>query len=200
MRPSSPAEAADRGIVGLLLCAGQSRRFGADKLLHRLPDGRPIALAAAQPLLGACDAVAAVLRPEQGELADLLAARGVLIVPAPEAERGMGHSLAAGVRAHPHATGWLVALGDMPGVAPETVASLVATLRAGAAIVVPEHDGRRGHPVGFAATYFAALSGLRGDVGARGLLQADPSMVRTLVVTDPGIHRDIDRPADLETT
>ena len=110
--------------------------------------------------------------------------------------RGMGASLAAGVRATPDANSWLVALGDMPWIAASTYEAVTRALDADdASIVAPAHRGVRGHPVGFAAHHFDALAALDGDTGARALFASAP--VRLLDVDDPGIVRDVDTPADL---
>jgi molybdenum cofactor cytidylyltransferase len=51
--------------------------------------------------------------------------------------------------------------------------------------------------VGFGSDFFSALAALGGDAGARRVLDAHPDRVRELPLADAGIHRDIDRPADL---
>jgi molybdenum cofactor cytidylyltransferase len=56
-------------------------------------------------------------------------------------------------------------------------------------------EGRRGNPVGFGRVHLAALLALRGDQGARRLLQTCP--ITEVPVADPGIFHDIDTPADL---
>lgn len=184
-------------IVGILLAAGSGSRFGGDKLLHSLADGRPLALAAVAGLQAACARVVAVVRPGDGELAATLAAAGCEVVVAAEAALGMGHSLAAGVRATAGAAGWLVGLADMPCIAEDTYRLVADALRAGHAIAAPCCDGRRGHPVGFAARWYEALTALAGDAGARALLAAFADCVHLITVADPGIATDIDRPADL---
>jgi molybdenum cofactor cytidylyltransferase len=105
-------------IVGILLAAGRGTRFGSDKRLYPLSDGTPMAVAAARNLRPACDRLIAVLRPGSETLAGLLAAEGCETVVCAEADSGMGHTLAAGVRASPEALGWVVALADMPFIAP----------------------------------------------------------------------------------
>lgn len=184
-------------IVGVLLAAGEGSRFGSDKRLQPLADGTPLAVAAARNLRAGCDEVLAVLRPDDTALAALLAAADCRVIFCAEAEQGMGHSLAAGVLASPEAAGWLIALADMPAIAPASHATVAAALRQGASIAVPTFEGRRGHPVGFAARWRAELLALHGDQGARRLLQAAPAEIELVALDDPGILADIDTPADL---
>ena len=63
-------------IVGILLAAGASRRFGADKLTHSLPNGDLVAVRACRNLLAGTDSVLAVVRPGSEQLAALLQAEG----------------------------------------------------------------------------------------------------------------------------
>jgi molybdenum cofactor cytidylyltransferase len=184
-------------IVGVLLAAGSGARFGGDKLLHPLADATPLGLAAARRLRPACDRVLAVVRPGSDRLADLLAAEGFELVVSMEARLGMGHSLAAGVRAAADAAGWIIALADMPYIAPASYALVTTTLRTGGSIVLPEYRGRRGHPVGFARQWGEQLSALTGDEGARRIVTAFPEAIVRCETDDPGIVRDVDRVADL---
>lgn len=184
-------------IVGVLLAAGAGTRFGGDKSLHPLADGTPMALAAARNLRRACAACVAVLRPEQAGLADLLTGAGVSVRFDPDTARGMGHSLAAAVRATPAAAGWLVALADMPFIAPATHRAVAAALVGGARIAAPYLGERRGHPVGFAAVWYEDLARLQGDRGARELLAARATELVRVPCDDPGILRDIDTPSAL---
>ena len=194
---SSASETAAGGIAGILLAAGASRRFGADKLLHPLPDGMPIALASALALFAAVPRMVAVLRAEHGELAQLFAEHGIATVVAERATAGMGASLAAGIAATQDARGWLVALADMPLVKSETMRAVADRLRKGAAIAAPRYRGQRGHPVGFAARFRARLLALDGDEGARALLREFADEVVLIDCGDAGTLADIDLPGDL---
>ena len=184
-------------IAGVLLAAGSASRFGSDKLSHPLPDGTPIAVAAARTLKAALPRSIAVVRSAQSPLAALLAREGLSVVECADASEGMGRSLAAGVRASADAAGWIVALADMPFVGQDTITRLAAELGRGAVIATPVKDGVRGNPVGFSAALRARLEAFRGDAGARSLLQAEKDRITVVAVNDPGILRDIDRPADL---
>lgn len=185
-------------IVGILLAAGRGSRFGGDKLLARLADGTPVGVQAARNLRAALDQVVAVVRPEDGALMQALAAAGVRVEPCASAHEGMGASLAHAVRASADADGWIIALGDMPLIRPETISRLARALEQGAAIVAPSHGGERGHPVGFAAEFGPRLTLLSGDVGARDILRAERGRIVTLEVEDPGVLADIDTPDALD--
>lgn len=184
-------------IVGILLAAGESRRFGSRKLLHLLADGTPLGVRSASNLLGGVDRAIAVVAPDDRELSDQLAKATMGICLCPQSRDGMGASLSCGVRAAADADGWIVALADMPFILPATIARVAQALRDGAPIAAPIYAGQRGHPVGFAREYFAELAALTGDVGAKNILARDQARISLLRVEDPGVRRDIDTPQDL---
>lgn len=187
-----------RTIVGVLLAAGRSRRFGADKLLRMAHGGLSMAEIAAAKLLAVCDRALAVVGPQSsGELGERLRAAGLDLIVARDAERGMGASLAAAVSATPEAGGWLVALGDMPAIDATSMAAVAAALRGGASIAAPAHGGRRGHPVGFAGEWFGTLSRLTGERGGRDVIDAHPGCLSLIAVDDPGVLVDVDSESDL---
>jgi molybdenum cofactor cytidylyltransferase len=190
-------------VVGILLAAGRGRRFDPlgrrNKLLQALPEagGEPVVAASARKLLAVVDTVIAVVPPDDGGVGALLSSIGCELTVCPDADSGMAASLVHAIRhSLPHApAAWLVALGDMPHVAPATLRLLSAALADGAPIAAPVMGGRRGNPVGFGRVHLQALLALEGEQGARRLLQTCP--VTGVPVEDPGIFRDIDTPADL---
>lgn len=119
------------------------------------------------------------------------------MIPPPSGHAGLGDNLAAAVRATADAGGWLVALGDMPIIKPDTIGALVRALQGGHALVAPVHKGRRGHPVGFSARFQADLVSLKGDTGAREVLRRHAHQLVHIEVDDPGVLLDVDAPHDL---
>lgn len=107
---------------------------------------------------------------------------------------GMGDSIAAGVRATAEADGWLVLPADLPLVRPESLRAVAQALRR-ASIVLPMHQGTRGHPVGFAAEHGPALMALSGAEGAAAIVRAGQPL--KLELDDEGIVTDIDIVDDL---
>jgi molybdenum cofactor cytidylyltransferase len=183
----------------ILLAAGSGSRFDPlghqNKLLQPLDDGCSVAVTAAANLLAIMPHVLAVVRPGANELQAELRAIGCEVTTCEQAGEGMGASLAHAIGKVSAASGWIIALADMPYVKPSTIRSLLDALHSGADIVAPCHEERRGNPVGFSHFYLPQLLGLCGDEGARRLLQTLP--VHLVQVNDPGIHSDIDRPQDL---
>lgn len=191
-------------IVGILLAAGQGARFGGGKLMAPLPAsahgvtaGTPIGVAAAMHLVAALGETVAVVRPRDHALRAALADTGARVIECARADEGMGVSLAHAVAAVADADGWVVALADMPWLAPATIDAVAGALRDGAPLVAAAYRGERGHPVGFAAAFGPALRELTGDEGARSVVAAQRAQLRIVEVDDPGALRDVDRREDL---
>lgn len=160
----------------LVLASGRGERFtasgGRGWKLDALLAGRPL-------LQHTLDAVAASGLPCHVE-------RG------PHA--GMGDSIAAAVRATPDAPAWLVLPADLPLVQPRTLQAVARALR-DHDLVVPSHQGQKGHPVGFSARHGVALRALHGPRGAAAILAAGQPFL--LAVEDAGAITDIDTVEDL---
>ncbi len=184
-------------IVGILLAAGASQRFGADKLSHMLPDGELVAVRACRNLLAGTDKVLVVVRPGSEILAAQLQTEGAELRICSNAEMGMSASLVFGIQASPEAAGWVIALADMPWILPMTIRKVADALRLGATIALPCWQGRRGHPVGFSHALGPELLALSGDVGAKAVIQSNIELSHIINCDDPGILQDIDRPEDL---
>ncbi len=111
------------------------------------------------------------------------------------AEQGMGTSIATGVAATRDAPGWLVLPGDLPLVQPSSLQAVAQALGQGHAVVQPEVQGRSGHPVGFSRVCREALMALRGDQGARAVVQLHRA--HRLPLQDLGCTLDVDTPERL---
>ena len=184
-------------ITGILLAAGAGKRFGGGKLKQILPNGLAICVASARNLAAAVDQVIAVVRPGDDTTRELLAAEpNIKIVICERAEEGMGHSLAAAVAASPIGTNWIVALGDMPLIKPETIRAVADAIEQGAAFAMPQHKGQRGHPVAVHARFRTDLLALEGDAGARAIIASNKSAVKLIETDDSGVLVDVDTVAD----
>lgn len=182
------------GVV--ILAAGSAARFGSDKRLAHLPDGRRMIDATIRNARDSGLPLLVCLRAQDHRLAAELVAPNITCLQCRRAEEGMGATLAEGIR---HAGDWdgaLVALADMPWVAPRTYRQVADALTPDA-IVQPLYRSKPGHPVGFGADLFPELAALAGDVGGKHLLESRAEVLRFVEGDDPAIHRDIDQPRDL---
>lgn len=180
----------------LVLAAGFARRFGRDKRWVRLAGGRVMIEQVLARIEAAGLPARVVLRADDESRVTFSWSVPLLTVATAEAERGLGATLAAAARQLGDDQGCLICLADMPFIQPDTYRRVAAALTAGH-IAVPVFDGRRGHPVAFAAEFLPALRALDGDCGARALLEAQRERVVEVPVDDAGIHADIDTVADL---
>ncbi len=148
------------------------------------------------------DRLVLVVRADDGALADWAAGAGVDCAVNPEPGRGMLSSIwcalaALGAEAVAQvAEAVLVCPADHPAVQPATVAALIARLRGGALLVVPTHDGRRGHPLAIAPPLVPEILTLDPAIGLRQLLQRHAGELVEVPVSDPGVLLDIDTEED----
>ncbi len=198
-----PAEGRVTGaasIAAILLAAGTSTRYGeANKLLATVGDD-PVVHAAAQSLLAAePDAAVAVLGHEADRVRAALNGLPFTVVENPDYCEGQATSVARGMTSIPaEVDAAVIALGDMPAIAPETVGMLVRTFReTGRSALAAGYEGRRGNPVLFDRTHFDRLAELTGDRGGRDILRTadDAAIVET---GDPGVRLDLDERDDRE--
>ncbi len=190
-------------IGAVLLAAGFSRRFGAgDKRLAPFR-GTTIATSTATLYVAAFAEVRVVIRADDEALSTLLSqlpATNISLCTTEEAHLGLGHSLASGC-ANLEWDWAFVGLLDMPYVRRETLNTLIdACARAQdtrTTIIQPRYKEQPGHPVGFQRAHFQALSELRGDVGAKSIVEQHHKHIEFVDTGDRGVIDDIDRPSDL---
>ncbi|BAO35561.1 TPA: nucleotidyltransferase family protein [Serratia marcescens] len=163
--------------AGFADAAGERRSLFEHTLRQALASGLPVQV---------------VTRPDNLPVLAACAANQVQVTLL--ASAGLGDSIAAGVAATPHWQGWLIHLADMPFVGADVFRQVADALRQHA-IVRPCYAQQPGHPVGFSALLRKPLCQLRGDNGARELLQG--AAVHLLPLEQPGVVQDIDLPSQL---
>ncbi|MDT3669414.1 MAG: molybdopterin-binding/glycosyltransferase family 2 protein [Aromatoleum sp.] len=196
------AETAPEGprIAALVLAAGRSSRMGADNKLLAEVGGVPMVLRAVNSARASLAASVTVVVGHEGDaVANAVGDTGATVVRNPDFAQGMSASLRHGIAALPDdADAVLVLLGDMPRISAEHLDRIIAAFDpAQPSIVVPEKDGRRGNPILWPREFFAAMTELSGDQGARGLIAAHADRVKRVAVDDDAIFVDVDRPCDL---
>ena len=191
-----------RGLVpALLLAAGLSARFGANKLLMPLggkavidcPLGALIA-AGVSPIyivLGhEAEAVQAHCRPY---------AHRVHFVENPDYPAGRASSVQAGLKAiESDALGVLITPADVPLIGCGLLAALLAQFQQSGLLTFPLTPAGRGHPVIFPRSEFHRLEALRGEATLHSYITSGTAPVSAVNWNDTGCTMDIDTPEDLE--
>lgn len=204
----------EKYLAGLVLAAGQSTRFGADKRLAAYNDGDTLltkSIALIEPFCGRIFVATRAGEIDQGKrlLGRWWGHDKVEQVCARDAAHGMGNTLSnlmERIREFEKTqqedfTGALLMLADMPYIESATISKVVAAHSVDN-IALPcyqEHHERkrRGHPVVFGRKWFDALSGLQGDRGAKNIIENNPACRVETMVEDTGIFRDVDEPQDI---
>jgi molybdenum cofactor cytidylyltransferase len=184
-------------IGGVVLAAGEGRRFGGTKLVAEL-DGRPLLDHAVEAMLAvpAVERIVVVLGARADEVsarADLSAVEQVLC---PDWKEGISASLRAGVEVFAEADAVLITLGDQPFITSQVIAAIADQLAVRAPAVRATYGGNPGHPVLIKRELFASVRSLSGDSGARDLLATEG--VRELECSHLCRPDDIDTRADLD--
>lgn len=186
-------------VSPILLAAGQSQRFGSDKLLHTMQHqgvNQAMILHSLKPWLDVFTQINVVIRADNHALIQLLQdseiASRLTLITATNASRGMSASLVSGIEANRESDGWLLGLSDMPFLESAIIGKSLEALTAGAEITRPTFNGKMGHPVGFSSNFRSQLLALSGDKGAKEILTSSPDQITFINSGDDGICRDID--------
>jgi CTP:molybdopterin cytidylyltransferase MocA len=187
-------------LAAVILSGGASERMGSPKAL--LPfQGRPfldhLLEVTKHPSVGVRRVVlGAHAEPIAKEVA--LAADEIVINP--DWAKGQLSSIQAALRSLPAGTeGMLVCLVDHPLVTAALIAELITRFEAThAPIVVPVHEGRRGHPVIFSAGVYDELLSAPADKGARAVVWAHAGEVAEVLTDEEGCLLNLNDPETLQ--
>jgi molybdenum cofactor cytidylyltransferase len=190
--------------IGVVLAAGRGRRMGRTKqlVLWRTSDGpKPLVAAAFDAVRAICDEIVVVLGHDADEVARALGTR-VFHRTTSDPDGPMFESIRAGLRAAQSidaAATVVLQPGDHPNVAAETLATLgdVSSKRPAEA-VIPEFEGRGGHPVFIPPRVAEVLAGAECPTGLGGFWLANPGLCVRVPVHDDAVVRDVDTMEDLK--
>ena len=184
-------------VAAVILAAGESRRFGGQKLLARLED-RPLLQHVIDAVNGSSlSPVVLVVGAGADEILGRVRLGRARAVRNAEYATGQASSLQAGLRAVDDAEAAVVILGDQPRVTPALLDALAARQReSGAAALVSSWGGRRMPPALLHRDLWPVVHALHGDVGAREVLAGRDDVVVVEVGPALAALDDIDTPED----
>ncbi len=206
-------------IALIMLAAGNSRRFGSNKLLYEI-EGKPMyqhileklmkvaegigkgaetgdksnsasgRMIAADAEIVSCQ-VTAVTQYEEIERAARAAGARVYYNPHPD--EGISSSLQIGLKANLDADACLFTVSDQPWLSVETIEQLIWLLKnSGNGIACVSCSGKLGNPCIFTRKYYDELLSITGDRGGKSVITAHREDTAVLAVKDPWELTDMD--------
>ncbi len=185
-------------ISGIVLAAGEGRRFGGTKQIVEV-EGRPLAQHAIDALADAGVAEILVITGHDAETVEsaLELPPAARFVRNPAYRDGQATSLAAAFHEiADESQGAVVLMGDQPGVTPDDVRALIRRFLATRREIVRLRFTDGPGPALLSREIYAEAGHLHGDVGARVLIASHPDWVEEVEMDRPA-PRDIDLPEDL---
>ena len=184
-------------LAAAILAAGESRRMGRPKALvpfegltfveHLLQATKHPRVGIVRVVLGAnAESIRAELKLDQET-----------VVVNQDWQQGQLSSIQCAIRSLPadETAGLLLCPVDHPLISSQLVSRLIAEFDSDRKlIVVPTHQGRRGHPVIFHASLYAELLDASPNVGARQVVWAHPDAIAEIETDEAGVILNLNDP------
>jgi molybdenum cofactor cytidylyltransferase len=192
-------------LCGVILAAGESSRMGRDKALLPWPpsSSNSTFLSAAIRLFFAhVDVVLVVVGKNEADLAPIVYANGAALVVNPDPARGQFSSLKVGVQEvlNRGSDAAMLTLVDRPPVRVETIETLESAFERAMTMtqrkwaVIPEYQGKHGHPILFGREMMTAFLKAPETSDAREVEHANQSHIEYVPVDDPLVAVNVDTP------
>lgn len=162
-----------KSLCAVILAAGDSSRFGQNKLLYRI-DNRPM-----------YEHTVALIQKLQPDFTILVTKylqiiqkidRNILVVKNNETHLGQSHSMQLAIRAalnqNIHFNGYLFTVCDQPYLSIDSLQKLYTVWQDKGGICALSYRQKRGNPVIFAEKYLPELLHISGDTGGRAIIQS----------------------------
>ena len=197
------------GLYAVILAAGQSTRMGTDKALLPWPPAACGAAPAGQTFLSAAirgldlfsDKVIVVVGKNENNLAPVVYANGASLVRNPDPDRGQFSSLQVGLQEvlNEGRDSAMVTLVDRPPANTSTLQTLCSAFTDAASdiwAVVPEFNGKHGHPYLVAREMIEAFLKAAPTANARDIEHQNLPHIAYVAVDDPLVISNVDTPEE----
>ena len=183
-------------VAFVLLAAGNSRRFGENKLLYKLNE-KPMyrhVVEEVDKIENQSLFYKKVVVSQYPQILENLKEEGYIAVQNDESKLGISRSIQLGIEAAKDADAWCFMVADQPYIKGETIQHLVQEWKeSNKKIGCVSFRGRRGNPVIFAKEFYEEFMHLTGDAGGKIILQKHLDEVFYMEIVDDHELEDIDR-------
>lgn len=195
-------------LCAVILAAGESTRMGTEKALLPWPPassgsstGQTFLSAAIHALSPFSEMVIVVSGKNQASLAPVVYANGASLVRNPTPEQGQFSSLQTGLQSvlSYGRDAAIVTLVDRPPVSAAALSALISAFLAapvGIWAVVPEYQGKHGHPLVLGREMIEAFLKAPPTATARDVEHQNQQHIRYVPIDDPTVTLNVDTPED----
>ena len=184
----------------VMLAAGNSRRFGSNKLLYEI-NGKPMYLWTLEKLKRAAEKMEGseiVVVTQYQEIINKAIEMKIPVFVNPRPEDGISLSMRLGLECVKDTDACLFTVADQPWLTVETILRLIELFKKeqkGMACTI--RDGKNGNPCIFSHRYYQELKEISGDRGGKLLIKKHPEDVAYLRIEDARELQDVDEPSVL---
>jgi len=188
-------------ISAILLAAGQSKRMGGENKLTKKIRSIPLIKHSVKNILASSIDELIIVLGYQKEIIEKLIDKNekIKFIFNKDFESGMASSIKTGLDNLSEETeAFFICLGDMPMVSPDIYNQLIKS-KDNKEIIVPTYKGQQGNPVLFDKTMKEKVLDIRGDVGAKKILELNKAKILNLEINDQSIARGFDTQDDFNS-
>lgn len=187
-----------KGVCAIVLAAGESKRMGSPKMLLPYNGKTVIEQVIDNVLSSGIRNPVIVLGSDHEEIAKVIKGYPVSQCYNEKYRNGMLSSVQCGLASLPdHSGAVLIIPGDQPMIdAAQMKRVMKVWHESGKGIVMPAHNGKRGHPLIVDMKYMREVMSLPESKGLRALAELHPDDVMEAETDDPSVLRDIDTQQD----
>ena len=179
-------------ISAILLAAGQSKRMVDENKLTKKIKGIPLIKLSVKNILASSINELIVVLGYQNEIIEKLIDTNekIKFVFNKDFESGMSSSIKMGLNHLSIKTDkFFICLGDMPMVNQKVYNQLIE-VKSNKEIIVPSYKGQQGNPVLFSISVKNIIMGIKGDMGAKKILEINKNKIFMLEINDQSIVQD----------
>jgi len=185
-------------ISAILLAAGQSKRMNGENKLTKAIHGTSLIKRAVQNILDSSVQELIIVLGYQKEIIEKRIEKNekIKFVFNKNFESGMASSIKTGLNNLSEKTeAFFICLGDMPMVN-HTIYNQLIKSKNNKEIIVPTYEGQQGNPVLFSKTMKEKIMNIKGDVGAKKILELNRDKILNLEIKDQNFSKGFDTQSD----
>lgn len=182
-------------INAIILAAGNSKRFGKEKLLEEFGDKLLIEYIIEE--VQKVEFAEIILVTQSNVIKKLNNTHNIHIVENKNVDKGISHSIYLGINEGKDCEGYMFIVGDQPFINKVMIEGMIAKFSPyNEQILCMSYKGRRGSPTLFDKSYKDELSRLEGDIGGKQVMKKYSEHVEMYEVEEQLVLEDIDTPED----